>query len=168
MKARDAAIAMRTVIDEAYADRRLATISSSAISIDGGMTSTTSGYLKSWNIGKIAQELGDTTGMKFYYDASDLMSTMNMTSKDMTYPNTWRFNFLGPDNASSTLLNADGFMFQFYPEGSGKNLPVVIVTYHLEHLDETIGLMPFLNSVDASGKYNSNVGYKVYHFDTAW
>jgi hypothetical protein len=76
----------------------------------------------------------------------------------------WGLNFVG--DLSSTALNADGFMADIYPYGSGTyDMPMVFVTYKVSDIPSPTGSKDFLDKFRSSAVYDPDAGYRVYHLN---
>jgi prepilin-type N-terminal cleavage/methylation domain-containing protein len=138
MRARDTVVAARAVIDEAYAKGEFGEDSSGLytgvdIFNNGSEAANVSG-LKTWSYQALSNYATDNW-TAFFEQASVLMGTAPYPFYGP--PGEWWLTLCGP--AGSTASNADGFVFYYYPEGTGPGgegsaagtLPVITVTYKL-------------------------------------
>jgi prepilin-type N-terminal cleavage/methylation domain-containing protein len=75
---------------------------------------------------------------------------------------------IGPDNAETTLMNADGFVYLWVPEGQTSGKPLVVVTYKLAHIEginenDRLGGSNGVYNKFKDAAYKANEGYYVYH-----
>jgi prepilin-type N-terminal cleavage/methylation domain-containing protein len=134
MQARETAVAVRSVIDEAYADGTL-----------GSGFPTTSNYLsegdgqyydhvKPFSVRNLGSYDSGTSDAAFYFrKASEFMGT---SFPGTGTPNSWEFVLFAPKGAGTdyTVLNAPAWLWRYYPNGYGVS-PTIYVTYGLENLN---------------------------------
>jgi hypothetical protein len=72
-------------------------------------------------------------------------------------------NMVGSDATTTTILNADGFVYTLYLEGQIGDKPMIYVTYKLTPVtgDTSTDFDADLSSSNVS--YDSNEGFRVYH-----
>ncbi|MDR1271495.1 MAG: prepilin-type N-terminal cleavage/methylation domain-containing protein, partial [Clostridiales Family XIII bacterium] len=170
MQARDAMIAMRAVIDEAYANGELAKNSSTNTSLDdyanSGVPSQyynpeyNGNLLKYWDINNLSRfATNDPAKLK--------NSAIALSGSDYG-----QFYIIGPHDSSAT--DADGFFCRILPEGSAPGDPVIFVTYNmgwlyggLESMDDYDFYADDEYYVWAElkdwGTYDPNAGYQIIH-----
>jgi prepilin-type N-terminal cleavage/methylation domain-containing protein len=158
MKARDAAQAARTVLDEAYTKGEL-TSSTTYPNISDYIQNGESGYqTKVFNVRGIS-----------YRAEGDLVSYLRIASVLMgkTYPvtygdpGTWDFWIIGSD--TSTALDADGFVYYFCPDGNKPNYPYIVVTYRMLRVNGAVTQNDIYTALQTSPLYSAEAGYEVYH-----
>jgi prepilin-type N-terminal cleavage/methylation domain-containing protein len=161
-EARDYFTALRTVIDEAYANGEFQNEASrNYIKNDKYYINTYNTFNgKAWNLEVLSKySKGDSNGMVLPDEVNLLLNGKPMpTRSEKDFVAIW---ILGSMN--STLLNADGFMWEFYPDGTGIGKHYTKVTYKVDRLNlpDGFGLSDFTNAL-ANGKYNPDAGYEVY------
>jgi prepilin-type N-terminal cleavage/methylation domain-containing protein len=160
MQARDADIAIRSAIDDFYAEGKLAPYESY---IQTGRTSQTYVNIKLW------APAFDDGYYDIYKEAAKLIGT-SWDIANIAEPGYWTINPVGDKN--STLLDAGGFLYYFYPDGdvdySGN--PVIFVTYRISELElrepqvsgRTQAAQFQLDFRDCA-EYDPTAGYYVYH-----
>ncbi|MDR1271926.1 MAG: prepilin-type N-terminal cleavage/methylation domain-containing protein [Clostridiales Family XIII bacterium] len=153
--ARDYYIAMRTCIDDAYANGQFSSTASQAFLNNGGTTSIKDA--KSWNINDLYT---NTTG-----DSGSLITRQAVAALigkeaviDSTKPNSWYIQMLGSE--TSTVLNSDGFWFNFWPEGYVAGKPIIVVTRNVSHVD--VKNQSYSAFAKLSFEYDVDAGYEVY------
>jgi prepilin-type N-terminal cleavage/methylation domain-containing protein len=174
--ARNEMIAYRTLLIEDYNEgmfEKNATVKGYFLNGTGdtGLAGWTSaGKKKAFSI---ANPLAyQTHGSDVYYIKKATALTGKTDFLDSTGNNKWTVPYassiiFGPDNAETTLINADGFVYLWMPEGQTEDKPLVVVTYklaHIEGINENDQL--HTNAVYTKFKnaaYNANEGYYVYH-----
>jgi prepilin-type N-terminal cleavage/methylation domain-containing protein len=146
MTARDVSIAVRSVITETYAKEGFLPYAENGESI-------ASPNFKEWDIGKFG-------GTSFYEQVSALSGLEWQEGGSLGY---WDLFLAG--SPSSTAYEADGFLWWYFPEGSGNGKPYVLVTYKMDRLDVAEGTTNgvFWPKIRSEGNYNPNAGYEVYH-----
>jgi prepilin-type N-terminal cleavage/methylation domain-containing protein len=157
-QARNAMVAARAVIDDAYADGELS-FTTSIYAKDGQLINNASG-LRRWNLGNISQEI---TGDQYDFSrraAALIGETYLENSKESGF---WYPNFMGP--AGSTVLNADGFLWICYPDGNSQGNPAIYITYKLERLNVSDGSdgNVWYTAWRTGGVYNPAAGFEIYH-----
>jgi prepilin-type N-terminal cleavage/methylation domain-containing protein len=177
--ARDAAVAIRTVFDEAYSDGTLGSGITPGASVpnviedldyfeNGGFNT---GAVKLWNsysLGVTDSNLLDDKdkGHVFYYHkANELIGT---GISDAQYigrdPGTWYFDFCAPNTSGYTLLNAPAFIYRYFPERNAMGRPVVVVTYGIDPLENVTKISEIWTARDdGTMTCNDEAGYKIYH-----
>jgi prepilin-type N-terminal cleavage/methylation domain-containing protein len=154
MRARDFALACRTVLDERYAQGYYDSAESQAY-IKNGYSSSWS--IKVWPLDSTYFP-GNPPGHSI--EAAALLGQTYIGSGS---PGGWGYNIDGPKNDSTTLLNADAFDYVYFPEGSGKS-SCTIVTYKLKRVSpEPTSHEDFLYKIRWTDSYDSTAGYEVYH-----
>jgi prepilin-type N-terminal cleavage/methylation domain-containing protein len=153
MRARDCSIAVRTVIDEAYAKGELTSYIAT-----GYYDDYTGGAKSFW----IRNTSSAATGsfVTYYQNASHLLG--EEYPADIAAESTWDLGFFGPSN--TTAFTADGFWWEYRPEGLIVDKPVILVTYKMSHVQLTgNAYTAFLDEAYTAAPYDSNAGYEVYH-----
>jgi prepilin-type N-terminal cleavage/methylation domain-containing protein len=150
--ARDIALAHRAVIDEAYATGELFTW---VVDEDYIKTGEPRNGFKVWTDGSG----GNTVKVRMM----DLISKKR--SIDGWTPDYAQIYVLGAKTDASTLLNADGFQFFYFPlgqHGSGAH-PLTIVTYKVAYIDPSGKTSAQWNTdFNDNGVYDADAGYYVY------
>jgi prepilin-type N-terminal cleavage/methylation domain-containing protein len=162
-KARNAFIATRTVIDELYADGRLDAKALKSNVLESEIDNPD----LSWNptdIAIMSDNFADD------YEITDKVSALvgdNFSYQNHPWSNgLFHLIIVGP--TGSTLLNAEGFLFEIYPgETAASGEPVICVTYKMDRIDTT-GINTYYNLYDTfdfaeKTFYNPNAGYEVYY-----
>jgi prepilin-type N-terminal cleavage/methylation domain-containing protein len=156
-EARDRAQAVRAIFNEKYAEGEFDSNDTAKIHIEEGMSTWNSSYTKRFSAGLSIG--GYTDVMK---EAAALAGvTWTASSNRAGY---WFLDLIGP--RSSTMLNAGGFMYGFFPEGNvaAQGKPAIYVTYGLPAVEKVRNELSasFLNKLKAV-EYDPNAGYNVYH-----
>jgi type II secretory pathway pseudopilin PulG len=149
----DAAVALRAVTNEAYADGEFAVNSSTYPDdlIEAGQPSSPN--LRLWNVAQLsAYATGEL--YEFYGRVGTLMGG------DVT---AGSYYFVGAPTADA--IHADGFRYQYSPHGTATGDPVILVTYKVDRIDIAAGAKrsSFASLFDASASYNPDAGYEIYH-----
>jgi hypothetical protein len=160
MRARDYAVAVHAVFNEAYANGEFANNSGgSSVAdeyVDDGWLYTN---MRGWYTPDMSLFATGSTG-EFNKEVSALLGEEWIQSPN---PGWWRVGVIG--SKDSTWLNADGFRCEFWTEGrnvSGK--PVTVVTYKINRLDvSNEDSYSSFATAFGNGTYESNAGYEVYH-----
>jgi prepilin-type N-terminal cleavage/methylation domain-containing protein len=162
-EARDVAIAMRTVLNEAYAMGELEKNTNGrsqddSLFADG--TLLTSG-VKLWNVFNLSHAYYNKDSYLLLNRAYALLGERYVGTHDQ--PGYSIFYLMG--SSTSTAASADGFLIWFYPEGDDKGKPVIVVTYRIKRVDIAEGSpsTPFWTKVATDGLYDPDAGYEVYH-----
>jgi prepilin-type N-terminal cleavage/methylation domain-containing protein len=168
--ARNVAVAMRTVMDEAYADgtlgKGLPAVGDFSDYLENGGKETKDTGKKLFSLGTLGTY--DSSDYFFYTNkAVDLLSN-NKRFTMVQDPNFWALYFVGAELPGTTMFNADGFYFLYSPEGQGAKKPLIIVTYKVKPVDispgantNEWGASSFWKSDESP--YDANAGYYVYH-----
>jgi prepilin-type N-terminal cleavage/methylation domain-containing protein len=171
-QARNAMIAVRTVIGEAYADGEFANSETHGYDVGYLTTGHFDGKMV-WYTEVLSYLISDPSSTDRYELLKRASSFLGEEAliEDGDYDKEngyWTANIFGSNG--STALNADGFSWFFYPEGDNPYKPVIIVTYKMDRVDTTDMegniYTAFSDSVfdsDNDIPYNPNAGYEVYH-----
>jgi prepilin-type N-terminal cleavage/methylation domain-containing protein len=162
-QARDVSVAARSVLGEAYGDGELAEDKSSYYGnsyIDNGDNYGPTVPFKIWYFNNLSVYADGSSEDLLYNRISSLLGHER---RDLLSDGYWGFTLIGPEDSSA--LNADGFIWEYYPTGIGGGKPAIFVTYKLSRLDyspeENIG--EFYDRLIANSEYSPNAGYGVYH-----
>jgi prepilin-type N-terminal cleavage/methylation domain-containing protein len=165
--ARNAEVALRAVLDEAYADGTLGAIPDGALYIKEGVTS--SGALIK-RFAPFTISLHDTSDLYTYFQkANDMMGIGPFKRNGAA--GEWSFYFVAPKDPAYTMINAPAFMYYFYPEGAHGSTtapkPQIVVTYGIDGAPASMKTNVEFNTAMDNGtiKCDPNVGYRVYHVD---
>jgi prepilin-type N-terminal cleavage/methylation domain-containing protein len=157
--ARNAMAAVRAVISEAYAEGDItANATAAAILTSGTALHTNKKYFSVQTLSNAMTK--DSNG--YYKEAAKLIGTsFPKTSKE---PGVWHIQFYGPNDPSSTLLNAPAFFYRFFPDGPNSGKDVAVVTYGLTFSDDDYtSSSAFFTALETSGQIDPRAGYKVLH-----
>jgi prepilin-type N-terminal cleavage/methylation domain-containing protein len=156
--ARNAAVAVRTVIDELYAEGTLgkgitkANLQTTFSLDDTGyaafwfrddyLTAGDHGYditqVKSFNPERVSQmdngasALNTEGSLAYFRDAAELMGTPYPPAK--TSPGAWVIHLFSDRSSSHTILDAPAFVYTYFIQGEGED-NIVVVTYGLDGFD---------------------------------
>jgi Tfp pilus assembly protein PilE len=174
MKAKDAAVAVRAVLDEAYADGTMMAGTSAAITymskgrddwfrkpeIKNKQFQITT--LSSYNPGAMNDPL------LYFRRAAELMG--EVYPDKMTDSGHWEVRLIAPKTpVTYTVLNAPMFWYLYFPEGNqttgdGRiHAPSIGVTYGIGNLNATYDTYLDLGNAIMVAGYDPSAGYKVFH-----
>ncbi|MDR1088393.1 MAG: hypothetical protein LBL23_03890 [Coriobacteriales bacterium] len=76
----------------------------------------------------------------------------------------WNINLVGSNSAGTTIFNADGFLYSLLL-GANNGDPVIIVTYKMKEVTGCTTMQQFYAKIqnETSTAYDANEGYRVYH-----
>jgi type II secretory pathway pseudopilin PulG len=172
-QARDAAVALRSALDEDYVQGFFDEGSAQQY-FEDGFTSpwpspAVNKIFRLYTLSNIVYS-GDFTA--YYRKASILMGKTpfdDAPSYDTKTSAHWSFWFIGPKSTGATMVDATGFCYNFFPEGEETNSgkPFVSVTYNIkkidpatiQHYDTTPACM--INQTFIT-EYDPSAGYEVY------
>jgi hypothetical protein len=150
-------VAVRTVLDEAYAKGEL-TSSPAHPAISDYVQNGESGFATKCFLGlQIAHHSQGPLDAIYERAAAALMGKVYPA----TFPGIWIFWLVGSN--SSTALNADGFAYLFFPDGDSPGSPFIVVTYRMQRIDGVTIATDFLDALPASDLYSAEADYEVYH-----
>jgi type II secretory pathway pseudopilin PulG len=157
-EARNVSVALRAVMDEAWANGELNTKSASYVG-----TSNTG--LKVFYIGNLSRDsYGNSKYSELYQRTAALMKEEYVgTPAD---PGHWGINLVAANDSDATAVTADGFWYFLYPEGTGNMKPEIIVTYRMSRVDGLKTDVNFSTALESSSKYfsyDAQAGYEVYY-----
>jgi prepilin-type N-terminal cleavage/methylation domain-containing protein len=168
--ARNMAIAMRAVIDDAYAEGTFGAGLPAAPAqyhdylLNG--ESTPANHLKSFYSIRVAEADGEGR-YGYLIKATALMGMKH--PRAIGSNEHWDFDFYAPNTDDYTFLNAPAWGYLYYPNERITGEPVVIVTYGIKNIPENVAT---INAWDVqlrtNGDYDPNAGYKVYHLTYDW
>ncbi|MDR2163706.1 MAG: prepilin-type N-terminal cleavage/methylation domain-containing protein [Clostridiales Family XIII bacterium] len=158
--ARNAVVAVRTVLDEAYADDafsrfQVAGVAGSTYITSGTAMTTDSGNLKYFNLFEMSKaQTGSADEYLYFREASKLIGIPFDFSVNGPY---WNMYLYAPTTPSYSVFDAPAFRYAYYPEGSGSGKPIIYVCHNLNGMYfESSGVLR-MNKVT----YNQNAGYTV-------
>jgi prepilin-type N-terminal cleavage/methylation domain-containing protein len=159
-RARDASIALRAVMDEAWANGELNTKFRDFIGQDMlGLKLFEVSYLS-----ENSYSGSDSWTRLFQRTAALLGEEYNASS---AAPGYWEINLVAAKGSDATAVTADGFWLELFPEGVTTGKPAICVTYRLSHVDGLEGRgydADFWGAInDGSFTYDAQAGYEVYH-----
>jgi prepilin-type N-terminal cleavage/methylation domain-containing protein len=159
MMARDYVTATKAVLNEAYATGELG--KNDPLFLNTGNSGFSGGF-KYFGISTLSQsDFG--TGLLYEYNkkAGELVAKKHPGSTNLA--GHWTMVFIG-NATDSTLLNADGFLFFFWPEAGAFTVgnPVIAVTYKVDHIDNISTNGQLATALQTTASYNPTAGYEVY------
>jgi hypothetical protein len=173
--ARNAVVATRAVIDEAYAKGDFNGTTAEAFIFAGRNKNNTTGTFSSDsnitdfmidNVGNITYG-GSDGKFEFQKRVAALLGESNGSSiyagDQIGYQ---AVHFFGENLPGTTIFNADGFLYYYTPEGKSKGKTYIIVTYKADRVPLTNNTYEeFCVSYNPLGRliYNPDAGYEVYH-----
>jgi prepilin-type N-terminal cleavage/methylation domain-containing protein len=156
-QAREHMIAMKTVINEAYAEAGLDWSEWGAES--GDHDNNTMFYYT-----PLGNDVGGFPKSYAPYEKA-LFDLLGLTKNDYEGPDYWDFCMCGP--GGSTIFQCDGFAYFFYPKGSDDNVSAknfCVVTYKMSPYTKTGA--PTSQSFLRNISYDATQGYIVYKTPT--
>ncbi|MDR1272269.1 MAG: prepilin-type N-terminal cleavage/methylation domain-containing protein [Clostridiales Family XIII bacterium] len=173
-EARNRMTALRVVLDEAYADGEFkSTVAAETYFLEGDPASQyVNALTKIFRVTNFTAAVLDDTDLSnsnrfLYYRRAAALMAEDYPSDNLAPSSSfdwyWAAHIIGPRNASTTLNNADGFVYMLFPEGLSNGKPVVWVTYKLSHLAPTADTFSALDVAERKASYDPNAGYEVYH-----
>jgi prepilin-type N-terminal cleavage/methylation domain-containing protein len=147
--ARNYAVAVRTIVDEAYAAAKLD---------PDYITTGDTNALPLRRQFYLTDALGDGLNAVIRPDAAKLV---DMTFLAASGPSIVDFILVG--SSDSTALTAQGFIFMFCPNGTGTK-PEICVTYGLPDLNGDYDWPTYYSNL-ANADFNTSYGYQVYHWN---
>ncbi|MDR2163705.1 MAG: prepilin-type N-terminal cleavage/methylation domain-containing protein [Clostridiales Family XIII bacterium] len=172
-QARDAATAMRAVINEAYADGSLANKIPESYKFrltTGESAYNSHAHVKMFNVGAISHNhIGEDFIYLYHQKASELIGIPFASSKSEVKddPGFWDIHFFAPKGSSEyTIFNPPAYIYYYHPNGShglGSGEPEIIVSYNMKIDPNMKTHSDFMAIRDSVMSYQENAGYKVYH-----
>ncbi|MDR1495945.1 MAG: prepilin-type N-terminal cleavage/methylation domain-containing protein [Clostridiales Family XIII bacterium] len=161
-KARDVSVAIKTVLNEAYASGSVDSLT------EEWKGSFTTGWIygKSGNYAHFPIDLVSFkiygNQVEYYRQAAALMGEAYPASSASGF---WVYYTVAKRGSGATAATADGFRFEFFPDGRVTGKPEIAVTYKLErfNLSEPT-YSAFSTTIINQAVYNPNTGYEVYKF----
>jgi prepilin-type N-terminal cleavage/methylation domain-containing protein len=185
MEARDASIAMRTVLDEAWAKGEINDVPQFGLGVSP-MEFFTKGFKGTGNaewfhalvlsIFVAYDQTGSTTddGAYLFRRAAALTGEF-YTSDDMENERFWWYFPFAQTGSGATAASADGFLYIVAPQGQGEGAasgnPAICVTYRLSRVnassvDEFItAILGDIPGIDAEFDFDSDETYGSAHYD---
>jgi type IV pilus assembly protein PilA len=159
MRARDAAVAIRAVLDSEYANGKLGLTTDSKNYMNTG--SQISNY-RMFNVGQFSK-LQNSDNNNVYYNEADQLMGVSSSSLD------WDLYFYAPKSPSYTILDAPSFLYRGFPEGTQTGKSAVAVTYGIDvtYASGSISedaVFSKMVSLPEAAFANSEAGYRVVHF----
>jgi type II secretory pathway pseudopilin PulG len=157
-EARNVSVALRAVMDEAWANGELNTKSTSYV----GNTFT---GLKVFRISNLSSDsYSGGKSWELYQRTAALMKEEYVTRT--SDPGYWFINLVAAKDSDATAVTADGFWFELYPEGMSSGKPSIAVTYRMSPVDGLKSTVNFSSAIEGGSKYfsyDAQAGYEVYH-----
>jgi type II secretory pathway pseudopilin PulG len=161
-EARNIAVAMKTVLTEAYASGEIsnAPYPNSSDGIYHTEFGDFSSYLDYFTRG---EKINDDT---VSFSPADLADGFNGKAARLigeSYPTNmdevesmkyWYYTAYAAEGSGATMATADGFMVVLIPEGLSPGKPMIAVTYRIKKIDPT--------ETDTEYHYDPTAGYEVY------
>jgi prepilin-type N-terminal cleavage/methylation domain-containing protein len=170
-EARNRMTALRVVLDEAYADGEFKnTVAAETYFLEGDpqyVKALTKVFRVTDFTAAVLDDTDTSNSNRFlYYRRAAALMAEDYPSDNLAPSSSfdwyWSAIVFGPKNASTTLNNADGFLYNIFPEGISNGKPIICVTYKLGHLASTAKYSSLANSF-SKASYDPNAGYEVYH-----
>jgi prepilin-type N-terminal cleavage/methylation domain-containing protein len=176
-QARNAVVALRTVIDEEYAEGLFdANTTLSAFRADGiagvdpSYASRKFKHFSSTSLGRIIDHgnmSGD--GSSIVLDqVTDLLGISRISSSAEYF----QVHLTSPNQDSYTILNAPGFIYMYFPEGVANGKPMIYVTNWLDLEPSDLYNKSYKDDFTpkyVAADYDLTAGYRVFHFTfTGW
>jgi prepilin-type N-terminal cleavage/methylation domain-containing protein len=159
-QARNISVAMKTVINEAYASGKMDRLT------DEQKKNFTPGYVYDgfvdFGIEYISRAVyGSGNDTEYFKQAATLIG--EVYPEALTDSGAWEYWPLAQKDSGATAATADGFVFAFFPEGMTSGSPAIGVTYKLQRLAAPGStVLSFTQEYHTYGVYDSNAGYEVY------
>jgi prepilin-type N-terminal cleavage/methylation domain-containing protein len=167
--ARNAAMAIRAAIDEAYADGTLniGTVNDNFL-VDGNPTTTAYINFKRYRVNSLGYYNSSETNEYLYFQrAAELMGTTFPVQAGgaLATPGLWGIDFYAPKASDYTLINAPAWAYSYWPEGYSVGAPVLFITYGIGGIPKDTGTYAeVVDKFKADGVYDPNAGYIVFDF----
>jgi prepilin-type N-terminal cleavage/methylation domain-containing protein len=173
--ARNHALAVRTALDSAYAESDFSSSPAAMSYLENGDNKYTGS--KFWSVPNLSTYAGDAQ-FEYLAEASKLIGEADYVVDDhenlrADIKGLWYLGIFGPKGSDVTAINADGFVYYFYPSGYAAPVtaekPIVIVTYRLPRMAAS----SYDLKADGDNRftkerlsvvYDPNAGYEVYHY----
>jgi prepilin-type N-terminal cleavage/methylation domain-containing protein len=175
-EARNAVVAVRAVLDEAYASGELGSVDDAFKSFSQGVVHGSTSFFDISQISSHFPYDADTNRyIRFYNRASELLGTdfphQGTPSKPQP-PGHWAMSTCAPVDSGANAASADGFDWVMYPQGINYQPLVagsvlIVVTYKVSISPAPTSATDLLAAINpASGRisYDAGAGYKVYQF----
>jgi prepilin-type N-terminal cleavage/methylation domain-containing protein len=158
MRARDINSAVRTVVDEDYAKGELTLENTSTIYFPNIGSGGKLFYVTSLS----SVVTGGEDETVYFRSASRLLGE-EYPYEGIQGVGGWRFYFVGSSDA--TPFTANGFIWDYYPEGMfNESNPVITITYGISLVQPPENTREaFWNALLQDATYDPNAGYEVYH-----
>jgi prepilin-type N-terminal cleavage/methylation domain-containing protein len=190
MEARDASIAMRTVLDEAWAKGEINAVPYSDSVHLSTMDFFTRGMQGSDNaewfhapmlsVIVALRQTEPTADVTYLFRRAAALTGEFYTSDDDDIENErfWVYYPFAQKGSGATAASADGFLYGVCPQGQASGNPAICVTYRLSRVDASsfdefetailgdTGDIDFDSETYGSAHYDASAGYEVYHFTT--
>jgi type II secretory pathway pseudopilin PulG len=176
MKARDAAVAMRAVFDEAYANGTLgAKLTDSNRNLFTGIAYPGNPSLKGYDINALSESDNNGDGSYYRKKQFDLLGLPYIAST--AAPGFWILPGCFADASSDcTILDAPAWYYYYFPGGYGPtngDYEMVLVSYGLDGVP--VGsVSTYAEYVDSlitgsgNGRCDPSAGYRVYHLTRSY
>jgi prepilin-type N-terminal cleavage/methylation domain-containing protein len=175
MQARDAAVALRSVLVEAHVDGTLDKNLNAENKEGGskayftqGTANSTSAGAKFWNTSTFAARNFSTAPgsaqaavNRTYYNMANELMGLAIPSWSGA-PNYWSIYYYALSPSDYTIVSAPAWEYEFFPEGAVNGKPIIVVTYGFEVFGDFESFKAYENARTLSNmKIDPAVGYKV-------
>jgi prepilin-type N-terminal cleavage/methylation domain-containing protein len=170
MQAREHMVAVRAVLDEAYANGEFAEgRAKTSFENNEYQGNTKARIFNLVRLGTIGTTATYTNYFYFQKKASQLIGEpflINQQNGDTT-TEYWDFYLVGPPGSSGNALSADGFIYTWFPNGwKGDTKPAIVVTYKVKRIEPFAFTAVQMNAQELNKnifEYDAEAGYEVYH-----
>jgi prepilin-type N-terminal cleavage/methylation domain-containing protein len=169
-QARNISVAMKTVVDEAYASGAIDGNAAAKTAFTQGTPAGKDDNFLIFGINLISQHLTGNA-WSFFKRAATLIGEGEAYPVSNEDPGMiWTYEAYAPKDSGATAATADGFGWWFFPEGeSAEFTPMIFVTYKVERIAISKLTYPNIwNVFNENYVYNSNAGYEVYHLTISY
>jgi prepilin-type N-terminal cleavage/methylation domain-containing protein len=177
MQARDASVAIKTVLNDAYASGEIKNELVLAFGKEdlNPMVLFTSGELfdvdvnlKFFDLYRLSTAVNESEigSYDFFRRAATLMGESYPADTDVGSERCWEYHPIDEADSDVTAASAGGFIYALYPQGNSGGNPMIVVTYKFKTIEGPLvtasDLMLELLVGDEPA-YDLNAGYEVYH-----
>jgi prepilin-type N-terminal cleavage/methylation domain-containing protein len=167
-EARNASVAMKTVLSEAYGSGEITDIpydsypspvSSFTVGSDIGDNAV------KFDIADLSVSVNRDSFVRraYFQRASALIGEAYPDNDDLASMKHWYYYPVAQRGIGATAATADGFFYRLYPEGDQGGFPCICVTFRLSRLSaEMQHDSDFTAAINTSAHYDPNAGYEIY------
>jgi prepilin-type N-terminal cleavage/methylation domain-containing protein len=168
-EARNATVAVRTVLNEAYSKGDFDNLSSQEHYTNGLSSSSARKIFQITDLANAVISSGVSLPDKFdyYRQAAGLIGASYPSAPFDPTTDTnaqyWAAHTFAASGSDANAVSAEGFYWMFFPEGAGSGKPVTAVTYRMDRISLSANTWAAMITAYNAAPFSPSADYEVYH-----